>query len=41
MKILKVFDDVELILVDLEVNMGSEKRSALLCAQGIKEKLFL
>ena len=28
MKILKVFDDVELILVDLEVNMGSEKRSA-------------
>ena len=41
MKILKVFDDVELILVDLEVNMGSEKRALLLCAQGIKEKLFL
>ena len=34
MKILKVFDDVELILVDLEVNMGSEKRSApTLCAR--------
>ena len=28
MKILKVFEDVELILVDLEVNMGTEKRSA-------------
>ena len=28
MKILKVFDDVELILVDLVVNMGSEKMSA-------------
>ena len=34
MKILKVFDDVELILVDLEVNMGAEKRSApTLCAR--------
>ena len=34
MKILKVFDDVELILVDWEVNMGSEKRSApTLCAR--------
>ena len=34
MKILKVFEDVELILVDLEVNMGSEKRSApTLCAR--------
>ena len=34
MKILKVFEDVELILVDLEVNMGFEKRSApTLCAR--------
>ena len=34
MKILKVFEDVELILVDLEVNMGSEKRSApTLCSR--------
>ena len=34
MKILKVFDNVELILVDLEVNMGKETRSApTLCAR--------
>ena len=34
MKILKVLDNVELILVDLEVNMGKETRSApTLCAR--------
>ena len=34
MKILKVLEDVELIIVDLEVNLGDEIRSApTLCAR--------
>ena len=34
MKILKTFEDAKLIIVDLEVNLGSQKRSApTLCAQ--------
>ena len=34
MKILKELDDVKLVIVDLEVNMGNETRSApTLCAK--------
>ena len=34
MKILKTFEDAKLIIVDLEVNLGNQKRSApTLCAQ--------
>ena len=34
MKILKTFKDAKLIIVDLEVNLGSQKRSApTLCPQ--------
>ena len=34
MKILKVLEDVELVIVDLEVNLGDEVRSApTLCAR--------
>ena len=34
MKILKTFEDAKLIIVDLEVNLGNEKRSAPpLCAE--------
>jgi hypothetical protein len=34
MKILKVLEDAELIIVDLEVNLGNEVRSApTLCAR--------
>ena len=40
MKILKTFEDAKLIIVDLEVNLGNQKRSApTLCAQ-LMEKLF-
>ena len=38
MKILKVFEDVELILVDLEVNMGSEKEAHRPYVRDIREK---
>ncbi len=34
MKILKVLEKTELVIVDLEVNLGKEKRSSLtLCAK--------
>ena len=34
MKILKIIDDIELVLVDLEVNLGKQVRSApTLCAK--------
>ena len=34
MKILKTFEDAKIIIVDLEVNLGNQKRSApTLCAQ--------
>ena len=34
MKIIKIFDDVKLVLVQLEVNLGKQKRQApTLCAQ--------
>ena len=34
MKILKILDDVELIIVDLEVSLGSKKQNApTLCAR--------
>ena len=34
MKILKVLDNAELVIVDLEVNLGKEKRSGLtLCVR--------
>ena len=40
MKILKVLEDAELIIVDLEVNLGDEVRSApTLCAR-YKEKII-
>ena len=33
MKILKILDDAKLIIVDLEVNLGNEKKNApTLCA---------
>tara|TARA_B100002051_G_C16562292_1_gene548208 strand:+ start:38 stop:223 length:186 start_codon:yes stop_codon:yes gene_type:complete len=34
MKILKVLDNIELVIVDLEVNLGKEKRTGLtLCVK--------
>ncbi len=34
MKILKVLENIELVIVDLEVNLGKEKRTGLtLCAK--------
>ncbi len=41
MKILKTFEDAKLIIVDLEVNLGNQKRSAPTCARSMMEKLFL
>ena len=40
MKILKTFEDAKLIIVDLEVNLGNQKRSAQPCVRSMMEKLF-
>ena len=40
MKILKILDKAELILVDLEVNLGKEVRNAPTLCEDIKVKLY-
>ena len=40
MKILKILDDAELILVDLEVNLGKEVRNAPTLCVRYKDKII-
>ncbi len=40
MKILKVLEDTELVIVDLEVNLGKEKRNGLTLCVKYKDEYF-
>ena len=40
MKILKVLENIDLVIVDLEVNLGKEKRNALTLCVKYKEEYY-